>query len=42
MWYWLSQAIHGTAKLDLSKGGNQFTAVITLTEKTANAIELAY
>jgi len=39
MWYWMSQAVHGTAKLDLSEGGNRFTAVITLTERTANAIE---
>lgn len=39
IWYWLTQAIHGTAKLDLSGGGFRYTAVISLTEKTARAIE---
>jgi hypothetical protein len=39
IWYWLTQAIHGTAKLDLSGGGVRYTAVISLTEKTARAIE---
>ena len=39
IWYWLIQAIHGTAKLDLSGGGVRYTAAISLTEKTARAIE---
>ncbi len=33
------QAVHGTAKLDLSEGGNRYTAAITLTKKTATAIK---
>ncbi len=33
------QAIHGTAKLDLSEGGNQYTAAITLTKKITTAIK---
>jgi uncharacterized protein YlbG (UPF0298 family) len=39
IWCWLTKAVHGTAKLDLSEGGTRYTAVITLTEKTAKAIE---
>ncbi len=39
IWYWLTQAIHGTAELDLSEGGIRYTAAISLTEKTARAIE---
>gem|GEM_PF-4319830 len=39
IWCWLSQSVHGTAKLNLSKGGNRYTAVISLTEKTAKSIE---
>ena len=39
IWYWLIQAIHGMAELDLSKGGIRYTAAISLTEKTARAIE---
>lgn len=39
VWCWLTQAVHGTAKLDRSKGGTRYTAAITLTEKTARAIE---
>lgn len=38
-WYWLTKAVHGTAILDLSKGGIRYTTAITLTEKTAKAIE---
>jgi hypothetical protein len=38
-WYWLSKAVHGTAILDLSKGGIRYTTAITLTEKIARAIE---
>ena len=38
-WYWLTKAVHGTAILDLSKGGIRYTTAITLTEKTARAIE---
>lgn len=39
IWCWLTQAVHGTSKLDLSKGGVRYTAAITLSEKTARAIE---
>lgn len=39
VWCWLPQAVHGTAKLDLSEGGTRYTAAITLTERTARAIE---
>ncbi len=39
IWYWLTQAIHETAKLNLSEGGIRYTAAISLTEKTARAIE---
>jgi hypothetical protein len=41
-WCWKTKAIHGTATLDLSKGGVRYTAAITLTEKTARAIERQY
>ena len=39
IWCWLPQSVHGTATLNLSKGGARYTAVISLTEKTANSIE---
>lgn len=39
IWYWLTQAIHGTAELDLSGGGTRYTAAISLSERTAKAIE---
>jgi hypothetical protein len=39
IWCWLTKAVHGMAKLDLSEGGIRYTAAITLTEKTAKAIE---
>jgi len=39
IWCWLTQAVHGTSKLDLSKGGTRYTAAITLSERTARAIE---
>ena len=39
IWCWITNAVHGTAKLDLSEGGTRYTAAITLTEKTARAIE---
>lgn len=39
IWCWLTQAVHGTSKLDLSEDGIRYTAAITLTEKTAKAIE---
>jgi hypothetical protein len=38
-WYWLTKAVHGTAIIDLSEGGTRYTTAITLTEKTARAIE---
>ena len=39
IWCWLPKSVHGTAKLNLSKGGTRYTAVISLTEKTAKSIE---
>jgi hypothetical protein len=39
IWCWKTKAIHGTAKLNLEKGGTRYTAAVTLTEKTARAIE---
>ena len=42
IWCWLTKAVHGTAKLNLSEGGTRYTAAITLTEKTARAIENDY
>ena len=39
IWCWQTHAVHGTAKLDLSEGGIRYTSAITLTEKTAKAIE---
>jgi hypothetical protein len=39
IWCWLTQAVHGTSKLDLSEGGTRYTAAITLSERTAKAIE---
>jgi len=40
IWCWKSDAVHGTADLDLSKGETRYTAAITLTEKTARAFEV--
>ena len=39
IWCWLTQAVHDTAKLNLSEGSVRYTSAITLTEKTAKAIE---
>ena len=39
IWCWLTQAVHGTSKLDLSGDGTRYTAAITLSERTAKAIE---
>ena len=39
IWCWLTQAVYGTAKLNLSEGGIRYTSAITLTEKTAKAME---
>jgi len=38
IWCWLTQAVHGTAKLN-TESGNRYTAVLTLTERTATSIE---
>lgn len=38
LWCWKTQAVHGTARLDLN-GGIRYTSAITLTEKTAKAME---
>ena len=35
----LTQAVHGTAKLNLSENGVRYTSAITLTEKTAKVME---
>ena len=42
IWCWLTKAVHGTAKLNLSKGGTRYTAAITLTEKTARKNNIIY
>ena len=39
VWCWLTQAVHGTARLNLDEGGVRYTSAITLTKKTAKAIE---
>ena len=39
IWCQQTQAVHGTDKLDLSEVGIRYTSAITLTEKTARAIE---
>ena len=39
VWCWLTKAVHGTSKLKISGDGKRYTAAITLTEKTARAIE---
>ena len=39
VWCWLTQAVHGTARLDLSDGGIRYTGAITLTKKTAFAMK---
>jgi hypothetical protein len=39
IWCWQTQAVHGIAKLNLSEGGIRYISAITLTEKTARAIE---
>ena len=38
IWCWLTKSIHGTAKLN-DNNGDRYTAVLTLTEKTARAVE---
>ena len=38
LWCWKPQFVHGTARLDLN-GGTRYTSAITLTERTASAIE---
>src|SRR3954469_24108451 len=39
IWCWLTQAVHGTAKLVLNNDSTRYTGAITLTRKTALAIE---
>jgi hypothetical protein len=39
MWCWLPQAVHGTTDFSNTKSNNRYTAVITLTERTAKALE---
>ncbi len=39
IWCWQTQAVHGTARLNLDEGGVRYTSAITLTKKTAKAIE---
>ncbi len=38
LWYQKTKCVHDTATLDLN-GGTRYTSAITLTEKTAKAIE---
>ena len=37
--YWKTNAVHGTARLNLSEGGTRYTVTISLTERTAKSIE---
>src|SRR6266498_1364354 len=39
IWYWKTNAVHGTARLNLSEGGTRYTAAISLTERTAKSIK---
>ncbi len=39
IWYQKTNAVHGTARLNLSEGGTRYTAAISLTERTAKSIE---
>lgn len=39
MWCWLPQAVHGTTDFSNTRSNNRYTAVITLTERTAKALE---
>ena len=39
IWYWKTNAVYGTARLNLSEGGIRYTAAIFLTERTAKSIE---
>ncbi len=39
IWYWKINAVHGTARLNLSEGRTRYTAAISLTERTAKSIE---
>jgi len=41
LWCWKTQDVHGTAELQLN-GGTRYTAAITLTKKTARAIEIEF
>jgi hypothetical protein len=41
LWCWRTQDVHGTTRLDLN-GGTRYTSAITLTEKTAHAIETEF
>ncbi len=39
IWYQKTNAVHDTARLNLSEGGTRYTAAISLTERTAKSIE---
>ena len=39
IWYWKTNAVHGTARLNLSKEGTRYTVAISLIERTAKSIE---
>ena len=41
LWCWKTQAVHGITRLDLN-GGTRYTSAITLTERTAKAIEAEF
>ncbi len=39
IWYWKTNAVHSTARLNLSEGRTRYTVTISLTERTAKSIE---
>src|SRR6266498_1368267 len=39
IWYWKTNAVYGTARLNLSEGETRYTAAISLIERTAKSIE---
>ena len=39
IWYWKTNAVHGTARLNLSEGKIRYTVTISLTERTVKSIE---
>ncbi len=39
IWYWKTNAVHGIARLNLSKRRTRYTTAISLIERTAKSIE---